>query len=88
MRGEIEFALSCASGWRCSQACRRRSSTRSSRSDQPHAGARTLVATLRKNGAHTCLVSGGFTLFTGRIAAMIGFDENRANTLLLVPANG
>jgi phosphoserine phosphatase len=46
-------------------------------------GARTLVATLRRNGAHTCLVSGGFTLFTGRIAAMIGFDENRANTLLL-----
>jgi phosphoserine phosphatase len=46
-------------------------------------GARTLVATLRKNGAHTCLVSGGFTLFTGRIAAMIGFDENHANTLLL-----
>jgi len=46
-------------------------------------GARTLVATLRGNGAHTCLVSGGFTLFTGRIAAMIGFDENRANTLLL-----
>jgi phosphoserine phosphatase len=46
-------------------------------------GARTLVATLRGNGAHTCLVSGGFTLFTARIAAMIGFDENRANTLLL-----
>jgi phosphoserine phosphatase len=46
-------------------------------------GAGTLVTTLRKNGAHTCLVSGGFTLFTGRIAAMIGFDENRANTLLL-----
>ena len=46
-------------------------------------GARTLVATLRNNGAHTCLVSGGFTLFTGRIAAMIGFDENRGNTLLL-----
>jgi len=47
------------------------------------AGARTLVATMRKNGAHTCLVSGGFTLFTGRIAAMIGFDENRANMLVL-----
>jgi phosphoserine phosphatase len=46
-------------------------------------GARTLVATLRGNGAHTCLVSGGFTLFTARIAAMIGFAENRANTLLL-----
>ena len=46
-------------------------------------GARTLVATLRANGAHTCMVSGGFTLFTDRIAAMIGFDESRANTLLL-----
>ena len=46
-------------------------------------GARTLVATMRANGAHTCLVSGGFTLFTTKIAAMIGFDEARANTLVV-----
>ncbi len=46
-------------------------------------GARTLVATMRQNGAHTCLVSGGFTLFTARIAAMIGFDEHRGNTLIV-----
>lgn len=46
-------------------------------------GGRTLVATMRANGAYTCLVSGGFTLFTGRIAAVIGFDENRANTLVV-----
>jgi phosphoserine phosphatase len=46
-------------------------------------GARTLVATMRANGAFTCLVSGGFTLFTNRVAAMIGFDETRANTLEL-----
>jgi phosphoserine phosphatase len=45
-------------------------------------GARALVATLRANGVYTCLVSGGFTLFTGPVARMIGFDENRANTLL------
>ena len=38
---------------------------------------------MRANGAYTCLVSGGFTLFTSRIAAMIGFDEDRANTLLV-----
>ncbi|MFX7862372.1 HAD-IB family phosphatase, partial [Acinetobacter baumannii] len=37
-------------------------------------GGRTLVRTMRAHGAHTCLVSGGFTLFTGPIAAMIGFD--------------
>jgi len=46
-------------------------------------GGRTLVATMRANGAHTCLVSGGFTLFTGRIAAMAGFDEHRGNTLIV-----
>jgi phosphoserine phosphatase len=46
-------------------------------------GGLTLVATMRANGAHACLVSGGFTLFTERIAAMIGFDENRANRLVV-----
>jgi phosphoserine phosphatase len=47
------------------------------------AGARTLVATMRAHGAHTVLVSGGFSLFTRKVAAMIGFDENHANTLLV-----
>ncbi len=45
-------------------------------------GGRTLVATMRANGAHTALVSGGFTHFTRPIAAMLGFDENRANVLI------
>jgi len=45
-------------------------------------GGRALVQTMGRNGAYTCLVSGGFTVFTSRIAAMIGFDENRGNTLL------
>ena len=47
-------------------------------------GARTLVGTMRAHGAHAALVSGGFTLFTDRVAAMIGFDENRANKLTIV----
>jgi phosphoserine phosphatase len=46
-------------------------------------GGRTLVATMRRKGATTCLVSGGFTLFTSRVGAMIGFDENRGNTLVV-----
>lgn len=46
-------------------------------------GGRTLVQTMRKHGALTCLVSGGFTLFTDRIATMVGFDENRGNTLAI-----
>lgn len=46
-------------------------------------GARELVKTMRANGAWTALVSGGFTAFTGPIAEALGFDENRANTLLI-----
>src|SRR4051812_28199120 len=46
-------------------------------------GARELVATMRGHGAYTCLISGGFTLFTNHVAAMIGFDENRGNELLV-----
>jgi phosphoserine phosphatase len=46
-------------------------------------GGRELVATMRAHGAWTCLISGGFTLFTGAVAAMIGFQENRANELLV-----
>ncbi|MEA2951070.1 MAG: phosphoserine phosphatase, partial [Alphaproteobacteria bacterium] len=46
-------------------------------------GGRELVATMRANGAYTCLISGGFTLFTSRVAATIGFDENRGNDLLV-----
>jgi phosphoserine phosphatase len=46
-------------------------------------GGRTLVATMKAHGAHACLVSGGFTVFTSRIARMIGFDEDRANRLIV-----
>ena len=44
-------------------------------------GGRELVATMRAHGAWTCLISGGFTLFTNAVAEMIGFQENRANQL-------
>ncbi|MEO6840636.1 MAG: phosphoserine phosphatase SerB [Bradyrhizobium sp.] len=44
-------------------------------------GGRELVATMRAHGGYTCLISGGFTLFTNAVAAMIGFQENRANEL-------
>jgi phosphoserine phosphatase len=47
----------------------------------PTPGGRELVATMRAHGAHTCLISGGFTLFTHAVAAMLGFQENRANEL-------
>jgi phosphoserine phosphatase len=46
-------------------------------------GGRELVATMRAHGAWTCLISGGFTLFTQAIAAKIGFQENRGNQLVV-----
>ena len=46
-------------------------------------GARELVRTMAGWGAHTLLVSGGFTAFTGPVAAEIGFGAARANVLLV-----
>lgn len=45
-------------------------------------GGTELVRTMKKHGAYTALVSGGFTAFTAQIAKMIGFDEHHANQLL------
>jgi phosphoserine phosphatase len=45
-------------------------------------GGPELVRTMKKHGAYTALVSGGFTVFTQRIAEMIGFNENSANILI------
>lgn len=44
-------------------------------------GGKTLVATMRANGAYAALVSGGFTAFTKRVAVELGFDEHHANAL-------
>ena len=46
-------------------------------------GGRALVQTMRKHGAWTALVSGGFDVFTAKIAEKLGFHENRANRLIV-----
>ena len=46
-------------------------------------GGATLLATMKAQGAYAALVSGGFTAFTSAVAGALGFDENRANTLLV-----
>jgi phosphoserine phosphatase len=48
---------------------------------RPNPGAATLIATMRKHGAHCLLVSGGFTAFAEPVAAMLGFDAVQANVL-------
>jgi phosphoserine phosphatase len=44
-------------------------------------GARTLIGTMNALGARTVLISGGFTAFTGEVAARIGFQRQVANVL-------
>jgi phosphoserine phosphatase len=46
-------------------------------------GGKALIATMKANGAHTALVSGGFTPFTAMVAAELGFDEHQANELIV-----
>jgi len=49
-------------------------------------GARALVATMRRSGAATALVSGGFAIFAEPVAAALGFDRVIANRLDLANA--
>jgi len=46
-------------------------------------GAKELVQAARRIGAHCVLVSGGFTFFTARVAAELGFHEHYSNTLIV-----
>lgn len=45
-------------------------------------GGKALINTMKANGAYCALVSGGFTHFTSRVRYELGFDEDRANTLI------
>ena len=45
-------------------------------------GAKELVATMKAHGAHTLLVSSGFTYFSARVAETAGFDDHQSNVLL------
>ena len=50
---------------------------------RPMAGAVTLVRTLRAQGAHTVLVTGGFHAFADTIGARLGFDRVVGNRLVV-----
>lgn len=46
-------------------------------------GAKEFVQSFKQTGATCVLVSGGFTFFTGAIAAQLGFDHHHGNTLII-----
>ncbi|MCC4116622.1 phosphoserine phosphatase SerB [Aromatoleum toluclasticum] len=51
---------------------------------QLNPGAERLMRGLKSAGIHTVLVSGGFTYFTERLKARLGFDEAYANQLEVI----
>jgi phosphoserine phosphatase len=82
MNGEIDFATALRERVAMLKGLDIAALERTWRRTEFCAGARTLVATMRHFGATTALVSGGFTFFTSRVAAALGFDIHRANLLL------
>lgn len=82
MRGEIDFAEALAArvalfaGLRY-ERLEQIAKTRMTASP----GAARLVGEMRRAGAYTALLSGGFPPFTIRAAQMLGFDEHRGNRL-------
>jgi phosphoserine phosphatase len=82
MNGEIDFATALRERVAMLKGLDLSALERTWRNTQFSPGARTLVATMRSFGATTALVSGGFSYFTERVAAELGFDLQRANILL------
>jgi len=83
MNGELDFAAALRARVAMLKGLPEAALERTWASTELMPGAATLVATMRAAGAHTALVSGGFSFFTGRVAALLGFDEHHANTLNL-----
>lgn len=84
MAGEIDFEAALKSRVALLAGVTKNDVARTLARIMPTSGARALVATMRAHGAHTALVSGGFTQFTGPIAERLGFQETFANRLEIV----
>ena len=82
MRGELEFEFGLRERMRLLRGMTEADLQRVLELVTLNPGARTLVHTMKAHGAHTVLVSGGFTFFTRAVAERAGFAANRGNVLL------
>ncbi len=82
MRGELEFESGLRERMRLLRGMTEADLQRVLERLTLNPGARTLVHTMKAHGAHTVLVSGGFTFFTSAVAERAGFAANRGNVLL------
>ncbi|MTJ82895.1 MAG: phosphoserine phosphatase SerB [Telmatospirillum sp.] len=79
MRGEMDFAEAFRQRIARLAGLSRDAIDETARDLRLTPGAIPLVATMRANGARTVLVSGGLREFTGRAAALAGFDDDIGN---------
>jgi phosphoserine phosphatase len=84
MNGDIDFAAALAARVALLAGVETRALDVAAAKIRLTAGARTLVATMRRHAAVTALVTGGFTVFADRVAARLGFDRVVANRLEIV----
>jgi phosphoserine phosphatase len=82
MNGEIDFAEALRARVAMLRGLRLDALEKTWEKTQLMPGARELVATMRAHNALTALVSGGFTFFTEKVAAAVGFDQHYANGLM------
>jgi phosphoserine phosphatase len=81
MNGEIDFAAALEARVKLLAGADARALDRAASRIRLNAGAGELVATMRRNGAVTALVSGGFSVFAERVARALGFDHVTAHRL-------
>ncbi|MGO1118212.1 phosphoserine phosphatase SerB [Rhodovibrionaceae bacterium A322] len=82
MRGELDFEASLKERVAMLKGLSKTTLEDSSARMALNPGARQLVQTMIANGATAALVSGGFTFYTEKIAAICGFHYHQANRLL------
>ncbi len=83
MNDEIEFAVALRKRVALLRGSRERARRGRARRIRIKPGAAELVVTMRRAGAYTALVSGGFRSFTRLVKARLGFDAEIANELVI-----
>ena len=84
MRGELDFAESLSQRVRMLEGLDAPMLEKLREKIIVNPGAAELVATMRANGAHCALVSGGFTVYSEYVRELVGFDHDQANRLEIV----
>lgn len=83
MRGEIDFATSVKERVAMLKDLPLAIMDKCAAEIRDMAGAKTLIATLKANGCHTVIATGGFTYFSEPVRQRLGFDEAHGNILEL-----